>query len=87
MDVILNEAPGVSAVLEQILLDLGIPAGQRGREGMSAEQVLRAGIIRMRLEMRYRDLEHATQDSLSIREFLKIGYGKGLPNNHPGCAD
>jgi len=45
---------------------------------MCAEQVLRVGIIGMRLGLCYRDLEHATQDSLSVREFLKLGYGKGF---------
>lgn len=78
IDRILEEAPDIAAVLSQILLDLGASSAQKGREGMSAEQVLRAGIIRMRLGLRYRDLEHATQDSLSIREFLKIGYARGF---------
>lgn len=78
IDRILCEAPGISAVLTQILSDLGACSGQTGREGMSAEQILRVGIIRMRLGLCYRDLEHATEDSLSVREFLKLGYGKGF---------
>lgn len=78
IDGILNEAPGMSAVLSQVLFDLGAMPEQKGREGMCAEQVLRAGILRMRLGLCYRDLEHATQDSLSIREFLKIGYCRGF---------
>jgi len=78
IDRILEKVPDIAGVLSQILLDLGARSEQKGREGMCAEQVLRAGLIRMRLGLCYRDLEHATQDSLSIREFLKIGYGRGF---------
>ena len=45
---------------------------------MSAEQVLRALILRMRFDYSYRQLADATADSLCVREFLKImPYEKG----------
>lgn len=47
--------------------------GKGGAEGASAEQIVGLGFLRARYEMTFRDLEHATQDSLSVREFLNLG--------------
>lgn len=81
MSKILDESPLVGAVYAQVLSDLygGVESKEvGGRDGMSAEQVLRAGILRYRFRYSYRQLAHASEDSLSVREFLKIGYGKGF---------
>jgi IS5 family transposase len=43
-----------------------------GRPGMSAEQVLRAFILKGRHNCSYRKLSELTDDSISAREFMKI---------------
>jgi len=74
--------PVYDAVLGKILKDLTPNGSGRenvGRNGMTAEQVLRALIVKMLRDYSYRKLAHATCDSISVREFLKIGpYEKGF---------
>lgn len=78
IDRVLCELPGMDEVLSKVHRDLGIKAEQKGRQGMTAEQILRAGILRMRLGLSYRELAHSTHDSLSTREFLHLGFGNGF---------
>ncbi len=81
MSIRLESLPGYNNILSKVLADL-IPSGrskQTGRSGMTAEQVLKALIVQMRKGYSYRELAHATRDSLSVREFLKIPpFSKGF---------
>ena len=68
-------------ILDKVLSDLGSvkTKGKSGRTGMSAEQVLRALIVKTLEEYSYRDLEHASNDSISVRNFLKLNpFEKGF---------
>lgn len=72
---ILDSAPGMKDVYAKVLQDLGGGQAAKGAPGLSAEMVVRLGILRERYQMTYRELEGALQDSLSIRAFLKLGFG------------
>lgn len=76
---ILEECQGIGAVYESILKDVsGNPGARNGREGLSAEQILKLGFLRKRLGLTYRGLSEATLDSLSVRRFLNLGMGESL---------
>ena len=73
IDRILNELPDKKFVLEQILKDVtGRTASKTGRDGVSAEQILKLGLLRKRHSLTYRGLAQATGDSLSMRNFLNL---------------
>jgi IS5 family transposase len=79
MDKILDEADGIEGLLAGILRDVN--SGKEpntGREGVTAEQILKLGILRRRHGLSYRDLAQATNDSLSMRRFLNLEPGKAL---------
>lgn len=79
IDKILEQAPGIKEVYEAVLRDVnGGRVSKVGQEGLSAEQIVKLGILRKRDNMSYRDLSDATADSLSIRKFLNIPIGKKL---------
>jgi len=79
MDKILQEAHGLRDVLEQILRDVnGTRVSTSGRDGVTAEQILKLGLLRKRHGMTYRELSTATHDSLSMRQFLNLPTGTGL---------
>lgn len=68
-------------ILDEVLSDLGgvKTKSKSGRSGMSAEQVLRSLIVKTLEEYSYRDLEHASNDSISVRNFLKLNpFEKGF---------
>lgn len=72
---LLESFPNYDLVLDKILDDLthiGRKTTTKGRDGMTAEQVLRAVVIKYLREYSYRKLSHATNDSISVRDFLKI---------------
>ena len=76
---ILARCVGISGVYESILKDVGGKLGAKnGREGLSAEQILKLGFLRKRLGLTYRGLSEATLDSLSVRRFLNLGMGESL---------
>lgn len=77
---ILEKAEGITEFYDQVLKDInaGKTPKSGGRQGMTAEQAVRAGILRYRFGYSYRQLAHASSDSLSVREFLNLGYGKGF---------
>ena len=60
------------------ILDLAfadLTSGRRsdtGREGMTAEQVLRCAIVKQSRELTYNDLEFLLADSYSLRSFTKL---------------
>jgi len=79
MDRILEKLPGINEVYQAVLNDVG-GAGCRGvgPEGLSAEQIVKLGILRKRLGLTYRGLAEATGDSLSVRRFLDLRPGERL---------
>lgn len=79
MSEILEKCPGIGGVYEAILKDVTGKAKSRvGREGLSAERILKLGILRKRLSLTYRSLSEATVDSLSVRRFLNLRMGEFL---------
>ena len=81
IDKVLNILPGRFGLESEILKDL-TPKGksnQKGRHGMSAEQVLRALLLKTLFNLSYRQLEFMIKDSLSAREFMKLSeFSKGF---------
>jgi len=74
---LLESLPEYEELLKRVQNELN-PRGKTsksGRQGMTAEQVMLAMILRSRKNFSYRELSEATHDSLSSREFLKIGVG------------
>lgn len=66
---------------QQILLDL-VPQGVRhdlGREGLSAEQVLRAFVLYLLLKCTFEQLEFHLADSPTYRAFCRLGIGDPAP--------
>jgi IS5 family transposase len=78
MSRILEGCPGIRAVYEAILKDVGGTKSRLGRHGLSAERILKLGILRKRLSLTYRGLSEITLDSLSVRRFLDLAMGEVL---------
>jgi len=82
------ELRDISRILEQnpiidemVLQDLtrGVPLRETGAEGMSAEQVVRAAIVKQMEEFSYDDLAFHVVDSRCYRSFCRIGtFHKGF---------
>lgn len=73
---ILEALPGMRKVYQRVLADLG--ESSTGPGGLTAEQVVKLGVLRKRHDMTYRELAHATSDSLSMRRFLGLTLGQVL---------
>jgi IS5 family transposase len=75
MSNILDQLPDV---LEGVHRDLvaGGHDPEKGRDAMSAEQVLRALIIKQRFDLSYEELEFEIADSNSVRAFCRISWGE-----------
>lgn len=71
---LLENLPGYQDILEQVQRDLSpqCSGSKRGRNGMTAEQVLKSLLVKMRNNYSYRGLSEATRDSLSVRDFLGL---------------
>lgn len=70
---ILDAAPGMDEAYRRVLQDVtGNAKSDKGREGLSAERIVRLGILRKRFGYTYRELAEATGDSLSVRRFLDL---------------
>ena len=54
----------------------GTPKKSTGAKGMTAEQVLRVAIVKMRLELSYRALADRIDDSIGLRKFCRMPYQK-----------
>jgi len=79
MDRIISAADGMREVLARILLEVNDGANKNtGRDGVTAEQILKLGILRKRHNQSYRELSEASLDSLSMRQFLNLAPGCGL---------
>jgi len=54
----------------------GRPKRNTGARGMTADQVLRFALVKMREELSYRDLADRVDDSIVLREFCRMPFGK-----------
>ena len=74
MSQILDETP---KVLNQVYQDLvGIKKSDAGRMGMTAEQVLRCGILKQHRNLTYEELAFHLQDSQAFRAFSRLEMGQ-----------
>jgi IS5 family transposase len=77
----LESLPGYNSILDKVSLDLNPknPKGNQGRKGMTAEQVLRALIVKQLNNYSYRKLADSISDSISVMEFLNLSpFSKGF---------
>jgi len=58
-----------------VMQDLGNQGKQVGANGLTAEQILRAGIIKQIGGYSYRELAFHLEDSRAYRQFCRIGFG------------
>ncbi len=78
MSIILDENPGV---LDLVYKDLiGLRNAEIGRTGMTAEQTLRAAVLKQYRELTYEELAFHLDDSHAFRAFARLARGQ-----HP-CA-
>lgn len=72
---------GLPQLPQQVLGDL-VPAGvraDRGRDGLSAEQVLRIFVLYLLLKCTFEELEFHLADSPTYRAFCRLGLGDPAP--------
>ena len=72
---LLDEHPTIAELVRQDLAPKGL-LNDRGAQGLSAEQVLRALIIKQLNEFSYRELAFHLADSVSYRRFCQLGWGQ-----------
>lgn len=78
---VLDELPGLDDILSQIQSDLNPQnsTSPRGRNGMTAEQVLRALLLKQSESLPYRKLADRIGDSVSVLNFMNLcPYAKGF---------
>lgn len=75
---ILSVSPGIRALYEQVLKDVTGGKSNKGAEGLSAEQIVKLGFLRIRYDSSYRYLSEQTEDSISMRAFLNLAPGQRL---------
>jgi len=63
------------SIYDMALQDLGLSDNEIGANGMTAEQVIRAAIIKQIEMFSYRELAFHLADSRSYRQFCRIGIG------------
>jgi transposase, IS5 family len=76
---ILDSEPRIAARIEQELLH-GVTNPDRGRLGMTGNQVLRVMVIKQLNSFSYEDLEFHLMDSASYRTFCGFGFLEPLPS-------
>jgi IS5 family transposase len=70
---LLDAMPGELALVCQDLVGSGRKTdSNRGREGMTAEQVLRAALVKQMFDVSYEELAFHMEDSAQIRSFCRI---------------
>jgi IS5 family transposase len=79
MSDLLDEVPLVVALVHAELIR-GLRDPDAGREGMTAEQVLRVLIIKQMNNFSYEELAFHLADSRSYRAFCRLGIGDGAPS-------
>lgn len=65
-----------SSIYDLVAQDLGIASHSTGAEGMSAEQVVRAAIIKQTGGYSYEELAFHLADSRAYRNFCRLGFGR-----------
>ena len=79
MDRIIRNLPEKQELYDLILRDVNKGRDNNlGRAGLTAEQILKLGILRKRHGLDYRSLATATSDSISMRIFLGLGMEESL---------
>lgn len=80
IEAILNQHP---AFLDMVYNDLteGLKHPEKGARGMTAEQALRAGILKQANGWTYRELEIQCFDSTMTRIFLKLDFDQGFSSS------
>lgn len=70
---VLDGCPQMQEVLERVMRDLvGTRRTDCGKSGLTAEQALRAGILKEKFQFTYRELEFHLMDSFALREFVRL---------------
>ncbi len=67
-----------SSIYASALQDLGVANSSRGAKGMTAEQVVRAAIIKQMEGYSYRELEFHLEDSRTYTKFCKVVFQKSF---------
>jgi IS5 family transposase len=75
---VLDQHPDIYESVYQDLSEYGADVKPTGAEGMSAEQVLRAAIVKALFGYSYRNLAFHIVDSECLRIFCLVGFGKGF---------
>lgn len=78
MSEVLNAAPEILQFVHADLLERGQDS-ERGRPGMTAEQVLRALVIKQMNRFSYDELAFHLEDSVAYRTFCRIGFADQPP--------
>jgi IS5 family transposase len=76
---ILDELPAAAELVLKDLVRAGVDV-DKGRRGMSAEQVLRALLLKQMHEFSYEDLEFHLADSATYRTFCGLGFADQAPS-------
>ena len=79
MSDLLDEVPHVVALVHAELIR-GLRDPDAGREGMTAEQVLRVLVVKQMNNFSYEELAFHLADSRSYRAFCRLGIGDGAPS-------
>jgi IS5 family transposase len=67
------------AVRRDLLVRFGKVDAKRGREGMTAEQVLRAALVKQMFDVSYDELSFRLEDSIQLRSFCRISPSTTVP--------
>lgn len=78
VETILSTAAGIGAVYVQVLKDVTGGKKNVGAKGLSAEQIVKLGFLRIRYGSSYRSLSEQTEDSISMRAFLNLAPGQKI---------
>jgi transposase, IS5 family len=70
---ILDANPTICDLAMQDLSEVGQKANRSGARGMTADQVVRAAIVKQMLNFTYKELAFHIVDSNSLRRFMRIG--------------
>lgn len=77
---LLEEQPRAARLVHQDLTHHGLIDASRGRSGMSADQVLRAAILRQIEGITYEDLAFRLEDSATCRSFCRFESAEAVPS-------
>ena len=70
---ILDANPTICDLAMQDLSEVSKKASRSGAHGMTADQVVRAAIVKQMLNFTYKELAFHIVDSNSLRRFMRIG--------------